>query len=72
MHVNLLPYPTSHLGNKICLKPDIRKQVLTVRPHLYGLRVINNRALTAVNELTDGEILGRKLTFSSFIPRDLS
>ena len=27
------------------LNPDIRKQVLAVRPHMYGLRLINKRAI---------------------------
>ena len=26
-------------------KPDIRKRVLALRPHLYDLRLINNRAI---------------------------
>ena len=27
------------------LNPDIKKRVLTVQPHLYGLRLINNHAI---------------------------
>ena len=29
----------------VWLNPDIRKRVLAVRPHLYGLRLINNRVI---------------------------
>ena len=29
----------------LALNPDIRKRVLAVRSHLYGLQLINNRAI---------------------------
>ena len=31
--------------NMKTLNPDIRKRVLVARPHLYGLRLINYRAI---------------------------
>ena len=44
-HINLATRPAEIGigGNR--LNPDIRKRVLAIRPHLYGLRLINNRAI---------------------------
>ena len=33
-----------------CLNPNIKKRVLPVRPHLYGLRLINNCTIQANSE----------------------
>ena len=45
--------------------PDIRKQVLAVRPHLYGLRLININAIKRLNLLGD---TGENTNVFAFLP----